>query len=213
MVLPASRTSGQELARFAGALYRRGWMEGTAGNVSVRDGDHVLITASGRGKGELTSDDTVLMDLVTGEPAVPGQPKSSAETCIHLALYRAFDDVGAVVHAHPPYATALSCLVEVGDGPAVVGFERFEIIKGLGLPDPARVDVPVFANWPHVPDIAEDIARHYRGAVGDPGVPPVLLIGHHGATAWGADLAQARNRMECVEALCQLHLMTRGIVR
>lgn len=203
MVLP--RTSGHELASTAAALYRRGWMEGTAGNISVRDGDLVLITASGRSKGELSEDDTVAVDLLSGDPIGAGRP--SAETCIHLALYRAFDDVGAVVHAHPPYATAVASQ-ESGDA---VTFERFEIIKGLGIAAPDAVDVPLFPNWPHVPDIADDISRRFAALAAAP--PPVLLIAHHGATAWGATLEQARNRLECVEALCQLHLITRGAGR
>jgi methylthioribose-1-phosphate isomerase/methylthioribulose-1-phosphate dehydratase len=119
-----------------------------------------------------------------------------------------FGDVGAVVHAHPPYTTAVAGL-ETGD---TVTFERFEIIKGLGVPDPTKIDIPLFANWPHVPDIADDITRRFDNADAIP--PPVLLIAHHGATAWGANLEQARNRLECIEALCQLHLIVmRGVDR
>jgi methylthioribose-1-phosphate isomerase/methylthioribulose-1-phosphate dehydratase len=207
MVLSVPRELAAELAVVSRALYGRGWMDGTAGNLSVRlDDDHALVTASGRSKGELAARDTVPVSIATGAPvatdALPpnGHPRSSAETSIHLALYRALPDCGAVVHAHPPYSTAVAARAAV-DG--VVRFARFEIIKGFGLADPSEVHVPVFTNWPHVPDIADDIAKR----LADGADVPVLLIAHHGATAWGATLEQARNRLECLEALCRLELI------
>ncbi|HEX4812771.1 MAG TPA: methylthioribulose 1-phosphate dehydratase, partial [Nonomuraea sp.] len=192
----------------------RGWMEGTAGNLSTRvDGDRALITASGLSKGELTPDDVVLVDAATGRPVDPDGRRPSAETCIHAALYRVFPDCGAVVHAHCPYATAVSATAARA-GSWSVRFAGFEIIKGFGLADPGQVTVPVFRNWADVPRIADDVARHYArpGARPDarPGADPapVFLIEHHGATAWGPTLEIARNRLECLEALCRLHLLT-----
>ncbi|GAA0598880.1 hypothetical protein GCM10010174_13010 [Kutzneria viridogrisea] len=190
---------GAELAEVARGLYRRGWMDGTAGNLSVRQGDRALITASGRSKGELTARDVVLVEATTG--ALVAGPKPSAETCIHAALYKLFPDCGAVVHAHPPHATAVAAL----SGPGSVRFTEFEIIKGLGLPDPSSVEVPVFVNWVEVPRIAEDIAARLTEQD-----PPVLLIAHHGVTAWGPTLEVARNRLESLEMLCRLHLLTHG---
>jgi ribulose-5-phosphate 4-epimerase/fuculose-1-phosphate aldolase len=86
-------------------------------------------------------------------------------------------------------------------------FRDYEIAKGLGVPDPAKVGVPVFDNHDDVAQIATDIATHYRQA--SPGAaPPALLIARHGATAWGPDLETATNRLECLELLCQLALLT-----
>ena len=56
-----------------------------------------------------------------------------------------------------------------------------------------------------MPRIAADIAEYY--AVVGRGQPTVLLIAHHGATGWGPTLEIARNRLECLEALCRLSLM------
>ncbi|MCF6469984.1 methylthioribulose 1-phosphate dehydratase [Nonomuraea sp. MG754425] len=193
----------ESLAAMAKALYARGWMEGTAGNLSVRlDDGRALITASGLSKGELTPDDMVLVEAETGSPLTPDGRRPSAETCIHAALYRVFPGCGAVVHAHCPYGTAVSA----GAGGNSVRFTGFEIIKGLGLADPSQVEVPVFANWADVPRIAHEVAERY--AAPGPGTPPVFLIEHHGATAWGPTLEAARNRLECLEALCRLHLIT-----
>jgi methylthioribose-1-phosphate isomerase/methylthioribulose-1-phosphate dehydratase len=64
------------------------------------------------------------------------------------------------------------------------------------------VVVPVFDNHAHVPRIADDVTERLTEDA-----PPVMLIGNHGATTWGPSLDVARNRMECLEALCQLTLL------
>ncbi|GGM40056.1 methylthioribulose-1-phosphate dehydratase [Longimycelium tulufanense] len=190
------------LAELSRGLYHRGWMEGTAGNLSVRLGDDsALITASGRSKGELSAGDVVEVDISDSRPVHEGAPRPSAETTIHTALYRLFPDCGAVVHAHPPYSTAVAAR-EASAGRSSITFSEFEIIKGIGSADPFRVQVPIFPNWPEVPRIADDVTAGLA-----PDAPPVFLIAHHGATAWGPTPEVARNRLECLESLCQLHLL------
>jgi methylthioribose-1-phosphate isomerase/methylthioribulose-1-phosphate dehydratase len=178
-------------------------MEGTAGNISVRlpGRSSALITASGLSKGSLTWRDMVEVRVSDARQVHPDAPRPSAETVIHTVLYRMFSDCDAVVHAHPPHTTAVAALA-ARDGVDSVRFTELEIIKGLGIQEPSGVTVPVFRNWPEVPRIAEDIGERLT-----PDFPPVLLIGSHGATAWGPDLETARNRMECLEALCQLTLL------
>jgi methylthioribulose-1-phosphate dehydratase len=192
------------LAEVARALYGRGWMEGTSGNISVRlaGRESIFVTGSGRAKGELTADDIVEVDLHTCRPAREARLQPSAETPIHAALYRLFPDCGAVVHAHPPFCTAVAARA-ARMGATAVTFAEFEIIKGLGTPVVAEATVPVFANWARPARIAEDMVARLTCAD-----PPALLISHHGATAWGPTLELARNRLECVEALCQLQLIT-----
>ncbi|MGW5451066.1 S-methyl-5-thioribose-1-phosphate isomerase [Nocardia sp. NPDC003979] len=193
-----SDMAGRALAAVARQLYERGWMPGTAGNISVRSGsDDALITASGLSKGELTERDAVRV-RVADTTAYPGQDrKPSAETSIHTAVYRT-RDAGAVVHVHSPFATALATTARPGDTVRVSGYE---LIKGFGLDDPSTVDVPVFANWPDVARIGADIEYYLRE---NPGAAPILFITGHGITAWGDTLAQARDRAECLEALCEL---------
>ncbi|MET8681406.1 S-methyl-5-thioribose-1-phosphate isomerase [Streptomyces sp. NPDC004647] len=196
-----------ELAVVARKMYEQGWMPGTSGNLSVRlpgpDG-LALITASGRDKGELNSRDMVLVDAETGEVAEATELKASAETSIHAAIYRA-TDARAVIHVHSPYATAIACRSGDEERLVSVRLEKFELLKGLGLPDPAGTVLPVFPNWPEVPRIAADVAGHLRRT---PQAPPGLLITDHGVTVWGKDLSQARNRLECLESIC--HLLVLG---
>ncbi|WP_255945798.1 S-methyl-5-thioribose-1-phosphate isomerase [Streptomyces odontomachi] len=197
---------GAEIAAMSKALYGRGWMPGTAGNISLRlpDGDgHALITGSGLSKGELGADDMVLVQAGTGEPVGTGTRRASAETAIHAAVY-ATTDAGAVIHVHSPYATAVARPAP-GEDVGVLPLDGFELLKGLGLADPSRTDLPVFVNWPAVSRIADDVARYLSST---PQAPPALLVADHGITTWGRDLTEARNRLECVESICQLLLLT-----
>jgi hypothetical protein len=158
-VVVAGLDLGLSLAEVCRTLYRRGWMEGTAGNVSARlDKSRILITASGRSKGELTRDDVVPVDLWSGhaEPADSFRP--SAETVIHIALYRAVPSRGAVVHGHSPYATALT----VAAARAVVP-EDTEDQRG------AAAAVSAWAVGRGLRAGAGAVPRHICGAVGGHG--------------------------------------------
>ncbi|MEV6359909.1 S-methyl-5-thioribose-1-phosphate isomerase [Nocardia asteroides] len=199
----ASPGTGQAgaIAAIARQLYERGWMPGTAGNISVRVADDALITASGLSKGELGVRDTVLV-AIADTTARPGQDrKPSAETSIHTAVYRT-RPAGAVVHVHSPFATALATTAaQPGATVTPLRISGYELLKGFGLADPATVEIPVFPNWPDVPRIGADIERYLRE---NPSAPPILFITGHGITTWGDTLAQARDRAECLEALCEL---------
>ncbi|MQY30654.1 S-methyl-5-thioribose-1-phosphate isomerase [Nocardia aurantia] len=189
-------SAGDRIAGIARELYAQGWMPGTAGNISVREGDTAVVTGSGLSKGELTAADVVGV-RVTDSAAVSGTRKPSAETTIHTAVYRA-TGADAVVHVHPPHATARSA-----GAAESLRFTGYELIKGLGTSE--TIDIPVFANHPDVPRIGADIERYL---IEHPDAPPVLFIAGHGITAWGASLAQARDRAECLEAMCELVTLT-----
>lgn len=191
-----AHTPADGIAAIAQSLYARGWMPGTAGNISARRGESALITGSGLSKGELTAEDMVTVNIADSQP-VSGTRRPSAETAIHTAVYRA-TDARAVVHVHSPHATAQS----VG-APESLRFTGYELLKGLGRAD--TIDIPVFANHADVPRIGADIERYLAE---HPDAPPVLFIAGHGITAWGASLAQARDRAECLEAVCELSTLT-----
>jgi L-fuculose-phosphate aldolase len=87
-------------------MLRRGLVEGTAGNISARRADgNVVITPSSVDYRDMQLDDLVVIDsdgsvLRAAEGRAP-----SSEMQLHLACYRAFDDVGSVIHSHPVWAT------------------------------------------------------------------------------------------------------------
>src|ERR1700691_5906342 len=107
MLLPDAReaivTTCQELSR-------SGLVVGTAGNVSVREGELVAVTPSGLRYAELTPE-LVGVHRLDGEP-VEARLGPTSELPLHLAIYAARPEVGAVVHTHSPAATAWSTLVD-----------------------------------------------------------------------------------------------------
>jgi methylthioribose-1-phosphate isomerase len=192
----ANTAVGQQIADIARSLYARGWMPGTAGNISVRTGQAAAITGSGLSKGELTAADMVAVNVADSRP-LSGSRRPSAETAIHTAIYRA-TDADAVVHVHAPHATA-----QTAGASRALTFTGYELIKGLGTT--GTISIPVFANHADVAHIGDDVEQYLKG---HPEAPPVLFIAGHGITAWGADLAQARDRIECLEAMCELVTLT-----
>jgi L-fuculose-phosphate aldolase len=82
--------------------------QGTSGNVSARRGKHMLITPSGVPCDRLTPETIAAMPLDGEAGAWEGPLRPSTEWRFHLDILRSRPEVGAVVHAHPPYATALA---------------------------------------------------------------------------------------------------------
>lgn len=188
------------LVEIARDFHARGFMLGTAGNLSARvDADHFWITASGNAKGRLTEDDFVLLRVADGgvaETARAGN-KPSAEASIHAALYRLDPSAGAVLHGHSVNA----CLASdrCPRTAKALPLPALEMLKGFDLwAAKPRVALPVFENHLDVDRIAGDIDRRFRKSR-----PPLtaLLVRAHGPTVWGTSLQQAYNRFEVLEFL------------
>src|SRR5690349_6145809 len=90
-------------------LAASGHVVGTAGNVSVRDGDRVLVTASGASFDTLSEEHVVVVDLA-GQ-LLEGTYEPTSEIALHLGIYATFGS-GAVVHTHAPAATAVACVLD-----------------------------------------------------------------------------------------------------
>ena len=184
-----------DLIAAAKHFYDRGWMVGTAGNLSARLPDGSFwITASGRAKGQLTQADFIRMNLDGGivEQPVPDS-RPSAETSIHLAVYNCFPDAKACYHVHSIEANLVSRLV-AGDA---VPLPAIEMLKGLGVwEENPQVAIPLFPNYLEVPKIAKEICQFFANS--SPSVP-ALLIRDHGITVWADSTAAAYNYVEIVE--------------
>ena len=87
-------------------MLRRGLVEGTAGNISARRSDgNIVITPSSVDYRDMQLDDLVVIDA-DGSVLQAAEGRSpSSEMQLHLACYRAFDDIGSVIHSHPVWAT------------------------------------------------------------------------------------------------------------
>lgn len=183
----------------AGRLFhQRGWVPATGGNFSQRiDDHHVLITASGGHKGELTADQFLVADL-DGRPLQTGR-RASYETGLHLQLYRCgLPGIGAVLHTHSIANTVLSRRF---DRITLQGYELQKVLPGH--PDPSvAVHLPVFENDQ---DIARLAARVDTALKAAPETPAYLIAGH-GLYGWGESVAAARHAIEALEFMLACHL-------
>lgn len=100
-------TARQELIAVARSMNTTGLNQGTSGNVSVRHNKTILITPSALPYDSCHSEDIVKMTM-TG--ASQGRQKPSSEWRLHLDIFQAHPEAGAVLHAHPPWCTTLACL-------------------------------------------------------------------------------------------------------
>jgi L-fuculose-phosphate aldolase len=168
-------------------LYARGLIGGNEGNVSVRVGDVIYVTPAGVCKGFLATDMIVRTDLA-GQP-LDGQ-RASTEVRMHTAIYARRPDVGGVVHAHPPTATAFAAAGLPLDRPLIA-----EAVVTLG-------PVPVI---PYGTPSTSALADSVSAAICD---AQALLMANHGALAVGADVYRAWERMETLEQLAKVTLFT-----
>ncbi|MBE9029927.1 methylthioribulose 1-phosphate dehydratase [filamentous cyanobacterium LEGE 11480] len=183
-----------DLVNAAKYFHQRGWMLGTAGNLSARLEDGSFwITASGKSKGELTENDFI-HQLPNGTFEKPRPDlKPSAETSIHEAVYAIFPEARACYHVHSIEANLVSNFTHA----AILPLPPLEMIKGFGIWEAnPKVGMPLFANHLDVPMIGQAIRDRFTQEL-----PPIpaLLIRNHGVTVWGKSPEDARNKIELAE--------------
>ncbi len=182
MLLPDAR---EAIVITCHELSRAGLMVGTAGNVSVREGDLVAVTPSGVRYADLTPERVGVHRLDGTAVEAPLTPTS--ELPLHLAIYAARPEVGAVVHTHSPAATALSTLVD--EVPTV---HYYAAMFG----GPVRVT-------PYATYGTDELAHNAVHALHD---RTACLLGNHGAVTVGPDLATAHDKSVYLEWLCDVYL-------
>jgi methylthioribulose-1-phosphate dehydratase len=180
-------------------FWQRQWSVGTSSNYSVvlgREPLELLVTASGKDKGRLTRSDFVRVGA-SGKPTVDGQPKSSAETLLHVVAAQQ-PGVGAVLHTHSVWSTLLSDFYFPQGGFEVSGYEMLKGLEGVATHE-ATAWVEIFDNTQNIPSLAEQVRERMNDAA-DP-LQYGYLIRRHGLYTWGRDLAEARRHVEIFEFL------------
>jgi len=111
----------------AKAMLQKGLVEGTAGNISARQEDgSVIITPSSVDYEAMQLDDLVVIDLDGKALECKEGRSASSEKLLHLACYKAFDDVGSVIHSHPVWATMFA----IAHQPIPACIDEFAIYVG-----------------------------------------------------------------------------------
>lgn len=187
----------EELAETCRKAFRRGLVGGAGGNISVRvpGEERALITATGISLGDIGPGTIVVVDLdgklLDGAPGM----RPSKETGFHVCAYRLRPHVGAVVHLHPPHATAFA-------------------VRGMALPlvtDGAMLTlrhVPVVGHAPSgspaLHRIVEEGLRKHPDA-------KAILLERHGMFSMGPDLTVAFNLADLVEDTAKIAILSQLI--
>jgi ribulose-5-phosphate 4-epimerase/fuculose-1-phosphate aldolase len=178
-------TAVDRLIHAGRALVEAGLSPGSSGNVSVRDGDRILMSGTGTRLGALAPGDIAVLD--TQGTHLSGA-KPSKEVSLHLALYAKNPDHTAVVHVHSPYAVTVSCLASWSDHSAVPPLTPYSLMR-VG-----QVPLLPFA------------------APGDPAMGELraALLANHGAVVSGEDLDRAVDSTVELEEACRITVLTDG---
>ncbi len=182
----------EQLCDIGRRIWTKGFCAGNEGNHSYRLGDNkFLCTPTGISKGNLKPDDICLVDGAGKQLA--GRLKRSSEFLMHAAIYKARPDVVAVIHSHPPHATAFA-------------------IAGVELPTCIHPEAEVFLGpvamakyvTPGDQRLADSILPHVQGA-------NTVLMGNHGVVCFDTDLEQCYYKLEIVDAYSRILLLAKQL--
>lgn len=170
-------------------MWQKGWVAANDGNVSVKLEDGTfLATPTGMSKSFITPEKLVHIDKEGNILEAEDGCRPSSEIKMHLRCYQEREDVGAVLHAHPPVATGFAVANKPLDE-----YSMIETVIALG-------SVPVTPyGTPSTYEVPEAIAPYL-------GEHDAVLLQNHGALTVGADVITAYYRMETLELFAQISL-------
>lgn len=182
----------REIVKYSQRLYHKGWVANHDGNISLKvQSNLLLVTPTAMSKIEIQAED--ILGLNEAGEKVFGSRSVFSEINLHLAAYQNRSDISAVVHAHPPYATAFSiCRLPISEStmPEVVVSLGSEIpVTGYALPGTSAASA-----------VAEKI-----------GTSNALILAGNGALTVGRTLEEAFLRMELTEHFAQINFLAKGL--
>ena len=180
-------------------LPKYGLVTFTWGNVSGidRESGLVVIKPSGVDYDKMTADDMVVVDLEGNR--VEGNLNPSSDTATHLELYKAFPDMGGIVHTHSPWATSWA---QAGRDIPCYGTTHADYIYG---PVPCvrcltkeEIEDAYEENTGHL------IVNEFKRLGKDPKAVPAVLCKNHGPFAWGKDAREAVHNAVVLEEVAKM---------
>ncbi|MCE7873704.1 class II aldolase/adducin family protein [bacterium CPR1] len=181
--------STREVIRWGQYASAAGCLTGKSGNLSVRDGAFMAITASGSFLGNLRPEDVIRCSLLDGR-AETGKPSMESE--MHRLLYEALPEADSVFHSSPFYSTLLACTG--AQLPLDLLPETMAYIQGV-------VRIPYF--HPGSPALAQATASRL-------GLGEVGLLKNHGVIMAARSLEEAVVGVETFEILCRMLVVGRA---
>ena len=179
-----------EVAQAGRRMLNKGLVSGTAGNISVRvpGGERMVITPSQMGYDLIGVDDIVTLDFERN--VLEGERRPSTEAGMHIGVYKARPDVGAVVHTHSVYASAVASVRK-----AIPPFlDEMVLVLGGGI-EVAEYGMPG----------SEELAHNAVAALGKKNA---VLLANHGPLCCGKDLESALGNAELVERVAKIFILS-----
>jgi L-fuculose-phosphate aldolase len=185
----------KEMCDIGHRIWLKGFCAGNEGNHSVRIAeDRVLCTPTGVSKGFLTPDQITVVDMDGKQIDTDNRMKRTSEVLLHLQIYKHRPDVRAVVHSHPPHATAFA-------------------MAGIPVPEGIHPEAEVFLGkvptakytTPSYKELGESVVN-----LVNPDTNSVLL-GNHGSVCFDTTLIGAYYKLEILDAYCRILLLTRNL--
>lgn len=177
-----------QICQIGKKIYDKGLAPGASGNISCKSGDKILLTPSGESLGEMSEDDIVTTDI--NGNIIDGAKTPSSEKFMHYEIYKKRPDVTCIIHAHPPKTTAL----------AVMGINLntnliAEAIVSLGQVPVVTYETPSSTELAGL--VAEELAGH-----------DAVIMANHGATVVADNINEAFYRLETLEFLSEINIIT-----
>jgi L-fuculose-phosphate aldolase len=181
---PEANALKQEILRVGKKLWQRQYVDGNGGNISVRVSPHyVLCTPTLCSKGDLCMEDFSLVDLDNCQ--ICGDRPQTSEILLHLEIYKAVPAAKAVIHCHPPYATAHAVAGVVPQGNLIPEQEVF--IGPVALAPYETPGTRAFART-----VLPFVKNHNT-----------VLLANHGIVCWADTVTHAEWYVEVVDTYCK----------
>ncbi|MGB9408851.1 MAG: class II aldolase/adducin family protein [Terracidiphilus sp.] len=189
---PEAEAFRQEIIRAGRKLWERQYVDGNGGNISVRLGSrYVLCTPTMVSKGDLEPADICLSDL--NGNILAGDRSRTSELLLHLEIYKASPRARAVVHCHPPYATAFAVTGATPPSGLITEYELF-----IGPPAVAPYETP--GTQAFAETVLPFVQDHNT-----------ILLTNHGIVCWADTVTHAEWLVEIFETCCKTYLLARQI--
>ena len=189
---PSDKEAKAVIVGIGRLMYEKNFVAANDGNISCKVAENAIwITPSGMSKGFLNENMLVKIDM-SGK-VLEGRAKVSSEYRMHLKVYEQNEEVGAVVHAHPPIATAF----------AIAGIPLDKPIYAESIAFLGEVPIAPYGRQgtDEIPKNIEPYCNDYKA----------LLLANHGALAWGSDLTEAWYRLESLEHYAMVTMYTKNL--
>lgn len=174
------------IIKYGRKLGQKNCTPGTSGNISVRLGENIMISASGSALGDLRLEDVVIMDFEAN--LVKGKKKPSSEKHLHARIYEMRPDINAIIHCHAPYVSSFA-VAHIPLSKPIIS-ENVFYFGEIPLADYAM---------PSSNDLVEFTSKFFDKH-------DAVLMANHGIIIGGKDIKDAYYKMETAEAYAQIYL-------